>query len=49
MKINTVFHDAGSQCYPLLSTNVVVSPLHGLIVATLIINEIYLKLDKVKI
>ena len=49
MKINTVFHNAASQCYPLLSANVAVSPLHGFIVATLIINEIYLKLDKVKI
>ena len=42
-------HYASSQVYPLLSTNMGVSPLHGLIVASLRINQIYIKIDKVKI
>ena len=37
------------EVYPLLSTNIGVSPLHGLIVASLRINQIYIKIDKVKI
>ena len=49
MKANKVIHNAGSQVYPLLSTNMGVSPLHGLIVASLRINQIYIKRDKVKI
>ena len=47
IKTNTVVHNAGPQGYPLLSTNVGVSLL--LIVASLRINQIYIKLDKVKI
>ena len=35
LKISTVVHDLGPQGYPLLSTNVGVSPLYGLIVASL--------------
>ena len=46
---NKVIHNAGSRVYPLLSENMVVSPLHGLIVASLRINQIYIKIDKVKI
>ena len=49
MKANKVIQVAGSQVYPLLSTNIGVSPLHGLIVASLRINQIYIKIDKVKI
>ena len=41
-------HDAGPQGYPLLSTNVGVSLLYGLIVASLRINQIYIKIDKLK-
>ena len=47
VKTNTVVHNAGPQGYPLLFTNVGVSLL--LIVASLRINQIYIKLDKVKI
>ena len=43
MKTNTIIHNAGPQGYPLLSTNVGVSPLHGLIVASLRIHQIYIK------
>ena len=46
---NTAVHKAGPQGYPLLSTNVGVSPLHGLIVASLRINQIYIKIDKVQV
>ena len=49
IKNNTVVHNAGPQGYPLLSTTVGLSPLHGLIVASLRINQIYIKIDKVKI
>ena len=52
MKINTNVHNAGTQGYPLfplLSTNVGVLPLYGLIAASRIRNQIYIKLDKVKI
>ena len=49
IKTNKVIHNAGSKVYPLLSTNMGVSPLHGLIVASLRINQIYIKIDKVKI
>ena len=49
MKTNKVIHNAGSQVYPLLSTIMGVSPLHGLIVASLRISQIYIKIDKVKI
>ena len=48
-KTNKVIHNACSQGYPLLSTNVGVSPLHGLNVASLWINQVYLKIDEVKI
>ena len=44
-----VIHNAGSQVYPLLSTNIGVPQLHGLIAASLRINQIYIKIDKVKI
>ena len=40
---------AGSQVYPLLSTSMGVSPLHGLIAASLRISQIYMKIGKVKI
>ena len=46
---NKVIHNAGSRVYPLLSENMGISPLHGLIVASLRINQIYIKIDKVKI
>ena len=49
IKTNKVIHDAGSQVYPLLSTNMGVSSLHGLIVTSLRINQIHIKIDKVKI
>ena len=41
--------NANSKVYPLLSTNMRVSPLYGLIVASIRINQIYIKVDKVKI
>ena len=44
-----VIHNAGSQVYPLLSTNMGVSHLHGLIVASLRINQIYIKIDKIRL
>ena len=44
-----VIHSAVSQVYPLLSTNMGLSPLHGLVVASLRINKIYIKGDKVTI
>ena len=47
IKTNTVVHNAGPQGYPLLSTNVGISPL--LIEASLRINQIYIKIDKVEI
>ena len=46
MKTN---NNPGPQGYPLLSVNVGVSSLHGLIAASLRINQIYIKIDKVKI
>ena len=49
IKTNKVIYNAGAQVYSLLSTNVGVSPLHGLIVASLRINQIHIKIDKVKI
>ena len=49
MKTNKVIYNAGSQFYPLLSTNMGVSPLHGLILASLRTSQIYIKIDKVKI
>ena len=49
IKTNKVIHNAGSKVYSLLSTNMGVSPLHGLTVASLGINQIYTKIDKVKI
>ena len=42
-------YNACPQEYPLLPTNVGVSLLHGLIVASLRKNQIYIKIDKVKI
>ena len=47
IKTKTVVHNPGPQGYPLLSTNVGVLPL--LIIASLRINQIYKKIDKVKI
>ena len=49
IKTNTLFHNAFPQVYPLLSTNMGVSFLHGLIVASLRINQIYIKIDKVQV
>ena len=49
IKTNTLVHNAWPQVYPLLSTNMGVSLLHELIVASLRINKIYIKIDKVKI
>ena len=49
IKTNTVAHNTGPQGCPLLSTNVVVSSLHGLVIASLRINQIYIKIDKVKV
>ena len=49
MKANKVIHNAGSQVYPLLSTNIGVSALHELTVASLRINQMYIKQYKVKI
>ena len=50
IKTNKVIHNAGSHVYLyILSTNMGVLPLHGLIVASLRINQIYIKRDKVKI
>ena len=49
LKTNTVIHNAGPQGYTLLSTNVGVLPLHVLSVASLRINQIYIKIDKGKI
>ena len=49
VKTNTLVHSACPQVYPLLSTNVEVSILHRLIVASLRINQIYIKIDKVQI
>ena len=46
---NTLVQNPCPQVYPLLSTNKVVSLLHGLIVASLRIKQIYIKTDKVKI
>ena len=48
--INTIYVNKNQhslKVYPLLPTNVGV--LHGLIVASLRINQIYIKIDKVKI
>ena len=49
IKTNKVIHNAGSRVCPLLSANMGASSLHGLIVASLRINQIYVKIDKVKI
>ena len=49
IKSNTLAHNACSQVYPLLTINVVVSLLHGLIVAKIRINKIYIQIDKVKV
>ena len=49
LKTNTVVHSTGLQDCPLLSTNVGVSPLYGIIVASLRINKIYTKIYKIKI
>ena len=49
LRTNTVVHNAGPQGYLLLSTSVGVLPMHVLIVASLRINQIYIKIDKVKI
>ena len=43
MKANKVIHNAGSQVYPLLSPNIGVSALHELTVASLRINQMYIK------
>ena len=43
IKTNKVTHNAGSQVYSLLSTIIGVPPFHGLIVASLRINQIYKK------
>ena len=49
IKTNKVVHNAGFQVYPLLSSSIGVSPLHGLTVASLRITQIYITIDKVKI
>ena len=49
IKTNTLVYNACPQVHPLLSTNVGVSLLHGLIVASLRINQIYIKIDKVQV
>ena len=50
IKTNKVIHNPGSQVVLyILPTNVGVLPLHGLIVASLRTNQIYIKRDKVKI
>ena len=49
IKTNTLVHIACPQVYPLLHTNLGVSSLHGLFVASHKINQIYTKIDKVKI
>ena len=49
MKTNTLAHNNCRQVYPLLSRNVGLSLLHGLIVASIRINKIYIKIDEVKI
>ena len=49
LKTNTVVHSAGPQGYTLLSLNMGVLPLDVLIVTSLRINQIYIKIGKVKI
>ena len=49
LKTNTVVHSAGPQGYALLSLNMGVLPLDVLIVTSLRINQIYIKIGKVKI
>ena len=49
IRTNKVIHNAGSQVYHLSSTYIGVSPLHGLIAASLRISQIYIKIDKAKI
>ena len=49
IKTNTLVHNACPQVCPLLYTNVGVSPMHGLFLANLGINQIYKKIDRVKI
>ena len=49
IKTNTPVHNACPQVYRLLSRDVGVSLLHGLLAASLRINQTYIKIDKVKI
>ena len=49
IKSNTLAHNTCSQVYHLLTINVGVSLLHGLIVAKIRINKIYTQIDKVKV
>ena len=49
LKTSTLVHKSCPQVYPLLFTNVGVSFLDGLIVASLRINQIYIKIDKVQV
>ena len=49
IRTNKVIHNPGSQVYHLSSTNMGVSPLHGVIAASLRITQIYIKIDKAKI
>ena len=49
IKTITLGHNAFPQVYPLLYTNVRVSPLHGLFAANFRIKQIYTKVGKVKI
>ena len=48
IKTSNHVYNACPQVYPLLSTNVGESPLHGLIVAHFRINQIYIKTDEIK-
>ena len=48
IKTSNHVYNACPQVYPLLSTNVGESPLHGLIVAHFRINQVYIKTDEIK-
>ena len=48
IKTSNHVYNACPQVYPLLSTNVGESPLHGLIVTHFRINQIYIKTDEIK-
>ena len=45
--ISIRYTTAGPQGFPLLSSNVGLSPFYGLIVASLRTNQFYMKVDKV--